>query len=107
MCDYLAALGVEILGTNVRAGRLEIDVLARDGEVILVVEVRSRGAGAWVRAFDSIDWRKRQRIRNAGERLWRFRFAKRTDVHRMRFDCASVAFDADGTAHVEYVRSAF
>ena len=107
MSDYLAAQGVEILGTNVRAGRLEIDVLARDGEVIVVVEVRSRGSGAWVRAFDSIDWRKRQRIRNAGERLWRSRFAKRTDVHRMRFDCASVSFDADGTAHVEYVRSAF
>jgi putative endonuclease len=105
--DYLGSVGIEVLDANVRVGRFEIDLLARDGEVIVVVEVRTRGTGAWVRAFDSIDWRKRKRIRFAGERLWRDRFARRKDVERMRFDCASVTFDADGTAHVEYVRAAF
>ena len=105
--DYLRAQGIEILGTNVRAGRLEVDVLARDGEVVIVVEVRTRGRGAWQRALDSIDGKKQMRLRHAGERLWRERFARRRDVMRMRFDCASVTFDESGAPSVEYVRAAF
>ena len=107
VAEHLGTMGIEVIDANVRVGRFEIDLLARDGEVIVVVEVRTRGAGAWVRALDSIDWRKRQHIRHAGERLWRDRFARRKDVERMRFDCASVTFDAEGGAHVEYVRAAF
>jgi putative endonuclease len=105
--EYLRAQGIEILGTNVRAGRLEVDVLARDGEVVIVVEVRTRGRGAWQRALDSIDGKKQMRLRHAGERLWRERFARRRDVMRMRFDCASVTFDESGAPVVEYVRAAF
>ena len=101
------SLGLEVLGTNVRAGRLEIDVIARAGEVIAIVEVRTRGAGAWEKALDSIGWKKRRRIRHAGERLWRTRFSKQPGVERMRFDCASVTFDADDSATVEYVTAAF
>lgn len=103
---HLVAEGLEVLATNVRVGRLEIDVLARDGEVIAVIEVRTRGAGSWQRGLESIDAGKRRRVREAGERLWRERFAKRADVERMRFDCASVTFDG-GEARVEYVRAAF
>ena len=61
---------------NLRVGRLELDVVAREGPVIAVVEVRTRGPGAWVRALDSVDAKKRARVRRAGERLWRERFAR-------------------------------
>jgi len=104
---WLRERGVQILGSNVRAGRLEVDVLARDGEVVLVVEVRTRGRGAWQRALDSIDGKKQMRLRHAGERLWQKRFAQRSDVSRMRFDCASVTFSESGEATIEYVKAAF
>ncbi|HSN98343.1 MAG TPA: YraN family protein [Candidatus Nanopelagicales bacterium] len=104
---YLAAQGLEILGTNVRVGRLEIDVIARDGEMIVVVEVRTRGEGSYVRALDSIDARKRALVRRAGERLWRSRFSRMSGVERMRFDAAAVTFLPGGEAVVEHIRAAF
>lgn len=104
---YFERLGLTILGRNVRVGRAEIDLLLRDGEVIIVVEVRTRGPGAYQRALDSIDARKRARLRAAGERLWRARFAKDLSVARMRFDAVAVSFGAGGEAIVEHVRAAF
>ena len=95
------------MAQNLRLGRLELDVVARKGPVIAVVEVRTRGAGAWTSAFGSIDSTKRRRIRRAGERLWQRRYKNDASVERMRFDAASVTFDEAGSARVEYVEAAF
>jgi putative endonuclease len=96
-----------VLAINVRVGHLELDVIAREGPVIAVIEVRTRGPGAWVRALDSVDATKRARVRRAGERLWRRRFARDPSVERMRFDVAAVELDEDGEARVEIVKAAF
>jgi putative endonuclease len=46
VAQHLADAGLEILAVNLRVGRLEIDVLAREGPVVAVVEVRARGPGS-------------------------------------------------------------
>jgi putative endonuclease len=104
---FLRAEGCEILGVNVRVGHLELDVVARLDRTVLVVEVRSRGAGAWTSAFGSIDAKKRARVRTAGERLWDRRLKHMAEVEHLRFDTASVSFDEQGEPHVEYVAAAF
>lgn len=104
---FLLEQGCEILGVNVRVGHLELDVVARLGPVALVVEVRTRGRGSWTSAFGSIDSKKRARIRTAGERLWDRRLKHDGRLERLRFDTASVTFDAQGRAHVEYAAAAF
>lgn len=104
---HLAQLGLAIIGRNVRVGRAEIDLLAREGSVIAIVEVRTRGASAYQRALDSIDARKQARLRAAGARLWRERFLHDPSVERMRFDAAAVTFLPDGRALVEHVKAAF
>jgi putative endonuclease len=101
---YLAQAGLEILAVNLRVGRFELDIVARDGEVIAVVEVRARGPGSWLRPLDSVDRKKRERVRRAGERLWRDRFAGDASVARMRFDLAAV--DPE-TGAIEIVIAAF
>jgi Holliday junction resolvase-like predicted endonuclease len=85
---------------------LELDVVARLGDLVVIVEVRSRGRGAWTSAFGSIDGRKRERIRQAGQRLWERRYRHDASVNRLRFDVASVRFEGDD-ASVEYVAAAF
>jgi putative endonuclease len=40
--DYLRGKGFRILETNWRRGRNEIDIIARDGKALVVVEVKSR-----------------------------------------------------------------
>ncbi|MGK3982175.1 YraN family protein [Sorangium sp. So ce136] len=104
---HLAAQGIEVVARNARVGRLEIDVIARDGPVIAIIEVRTRGAGSYVRALDSIDAGKRARVRRAGEQLWRARFSRVRGVERMRFDAASVTFLPTGEVQIELVKAAF
>lgn len=103
---YLEREGYQIVGTNLRLGHLELDVVARRETTVVVVEVRTRGTGAWTTAFGSIDAKKRQRIRRGGERLWQRRYRNDPSVERMRFDAASVTFEA-GEAQVDYVVAAF
>lgn len=96
-----------MLGSNLRVGRFEIDVLAADGDVLVIVEVRTRGPGAFVRALDSIDARKRARLRLAGRWLWRDRYSKDARFERLRFDCIAVRFSPTGPPEIEHVRAAF
>lgn len=103
---YLEREGYQIVATNLRLGHLELDIVARREKTIAVVEVRTRGAGAWTTAFGSMNAKKRQRIRRAGERLWQRRYRNDPSVERIRFDAAAVTFEA-GEARVDYVVAAF
>ena len=105
--DWFVAQGFEILAANLRIGRFEIDLVLRDGPVIVLVEVRTRGPGSWTGALASIETKKRARLRTAGERLWRERFAQDQAIDRMRFDVAAVDLLPDGSAHVEHIKAAF
>ena len=96
--------GLSILHTNLRLGHLELDIVARENDTVVVVEVRTRGASAWQTGMESVARTKAKRVRTAGERLWRQRFLRDPSVNRMRFDVAVVTFDAEGTASIEYAR---
>lgn len=89
---------------NLRLGALELDLVARLGELVAIVEVRSRGPGAWQSGHASVDPTKRQRLRRAGWRLWRR--LRHSGVGRLRFDTASVRFSGE-LALVDYVTAAF
>jgi putative endonuclease len=103
---YLESAGFSIVARNLRLGRLELDIVARRAELVLVVEVRTRGAGAWTSGLGSVSRAKRDRIRRAGQRLWRDRYKADPSVERMRFDAASVRFEG-GEADIDYVVAAF
>lgn len=103
---FFQEAGYFIWGRNVRVGRLEIDLVVRDGPVIAVVEVRVRGATAWVGPLASVDARKRLRVRRAGELLWQRHFKKDATVERMRFDILGITV-TDGAPTFEHVRAAF
>jgi putative endonuclease len=106
VAKYLVAHGFAIVAMNLRVGMLELDVIARKETLIVVVEVRTRGASAWTSGFGSIDGTKRQRIRRAGERLWQRRYKNDASIERMRFDAASVTFVPGRAPAVEYVAAA-
>jgi putative endonuclease len=105
VADYLVAHEFEVLERNLRLGRLEIDLVARRGPLVVVVEVRTRGPGSFVSALASITAKKRARLVLATERLWRQRLAGMPDVERVRIDVAGVSFD-DGKTCVEYIEGA-
>jgi putative endonuclease len=85
---------------------LELDVVARRDDLVVIVEVRSRSDASWTSAFGSLDGKKRYRLRMAGQRLWQRRYRNDASVRRLRFDAASVTFGPQGPK-IEYVAAAF
>jgi putative endonuclease len=64
----LIAVGWQILGRNVHIGRSEIDLIAVDPRpppALVLVEVRWRGDRDYGLPEESVDWRKRRRLRAA------------------------------------------
>jgi putative endonuclease len=103
---WLRREGYEIVAQNLRIGALELDIVARRGAVVAVVEVRTRGSGALTTGLGSVTLKKRERIRRAGERLWQRRYRHDKSVDRLRFDLASVRLDVTPPT-LEYVVAAF
>ncbi|MBM3287193.1 MAG: YraN family protein [Candidatus Eisenbacteria bacterium] len=62
---YLRLRGCEIVGRNVRAGGGEIDIVARRGDWLLLVEVRFRRDDRFGLPVETIRGRKRDAIRRA------------------------------------------
>lgn len=105
--EHVTAQGFEILGMNVRSGRYEVDILARDGSMLVIIEVRARGEGSLVRPLDSVDRRKVTRLRYAGRWLWRDVYSKDARFDRVRFDCVAITFGPGGSKRLEHIRAAF
>ena len=105
--DYLVVHGYKILYRNLRIDRYELDIVAVRGELVVIVEVRNRGAGSWLSALESVSLVKRQRVRSGGRLLWAQRFEADASVSRVRFDVALVAFGRQGAVDIEYLSGAF
>jgi putative endonuclease len=92
--------GFSICGRNVQVGRLELDVIARRGSLVVVCEVRSRASARPVFPSETISGKKLARVRRATA-MW-LRREKLGRVHS-RIDAAAVVFDGpDGEPRVEY-----
>jgi putative endonuclease len=62
---YLAAQGIEILARSYACRFGEIDLVGRDGQSILLIEVRARKSSRFGSAVDSIDRRKQAKLLKA------------------------------------------
>ena len=100
VASLLQERGFQICGRNVRVGRLELDVVARRGALIVVCEVRSRSSARPVFPAETIGVKKLARVRRATA-IW-LREQKLGRVHA-RIDAAAVVFDGTGgEPRVEY-----
>jgi putative endonuclease len=105
VADYLVVRGFRVLARNLRLGSFEIDVVARREDLVVAVEVRTRGAGSFEGPLESIGRAKQRRMVAAAERLWIDHLANALDVSRLRIDVASVTF-REGQTFVEYFEGA-
>ena len=90
VCEHMERLGYEVIARNARVGRLELDIVARRGRLLVFCEVRALTSDE--RAFPSqtVGGRKAQRVRQAAAAWMRERGAGTREV---RLDVASVVFD--------------
>ncbi|HKK93803.1 MAG TPA: YraN family protein [Longimicrobiales bacterium] len=97
--DHLRRLGYRIVARNVRAGREEIDLVVRNGDVVAFVEVKGRTCVHHGHPLMAIDRRKRARIARVA-REWIGRHGRPGDTYR--FDAVAVTRGPQGwrTHHV-------
>lgn len=65
-CGYLSDLRWPILDRNVRLKRGELDIIAKDGDELVVVEVRYRSVGLVMPPEESVGPRKLRKLVLAG-----------------------------------------
>lgn len=62
--DYLMSKGYRILETNYRNKIGEIDIIAKDKDVLVFIEVKTRTSTRYGYAFEAVDFRKQRKIIN-------------------------------------------
>jgi len=100
---HLEAHGLVIEARNYRTRFGEIDLIARDGEETVFVEVRTKRSAAYGTPEESITLRKQARlVRTAQQYLAQH---GRTGSS-WRVDLVAITLQSDGPAHIVHVESA-
>jgi putative endonuclease len=104
-CRYLKRNGYKILLRNFR-GRSggEIDVVCRDNDTLVFVEVKTRTREDFGRPFEAVDRAKQKRI-SRGALAW-LRMLDNPDI-LFRFDVVEVVIADDAEPRVELIKNAF
>jgi len=91
--EFLILRGMELVDRNVRLGRGEIDLVARDRDQVVFVEVKFRTAGGLATPFDAVGAKKREDVAKAAALY----LARRGLLDRpVRFDVVGITWRADG-----------
>ena len=98
--DYLTGKGFEILERNWRNIHKEIDIIAKDGKFLVIVEVKTRRTDEY---GDIAVTRKKQRMLIAAANSYIF---QKHLVIETRFDIISIIF-RDGEPVIEHIEDAF
>lgn len=101
---WLAERGFEVLDRNHSTRRGEVDLVCREGDVLVFVEVRSRTSEAQGGPEETVGARKARRV-IAAATDWAL--ANGGLERQIRFDVVAVTFTEDGPPRVEHFRSAF
>jgi putative endonuclease len=101
----LARSGLVILERNLRSRLGEIDLLARDGQTLVFVEVKARRGSSGDPPEAAVNARKRARL---GRLALGYLAARRLGERSCRFDVVAVSLDEAGAVTgTRHIRSAF
>ncbi|MGV9556108.1 YraN family protein [Streptomyces sp. NPDC003401] len=99
----LTETGMTVLERNWRCGRTgEIDIVARDGDALVVCEVKTRRGGGFQHPMAGVTPQKAQRLRGLAER-W-IQAHGGAPPGGVRIDLVGVLLPRRGAALVEHVR---
>lgn len=99
--EHINKQGMLILGRNWRCRFGEIDIVALDGDQLVIVEVKTRRSTRHGPPFEAVTPQKMSRLGRLGA-AW---LADRGGhVSRIRIDVVGVSFAHDGTAVLEHRR---
>ncbi len=93
--------GYVVLERNQRVGRGEVDLVARHGGTVVLVEVKTRRTSTFGEARDAISSAKARRLVNLGHR-----YAQATSTTDWRIDVVAIDIAPDGGYTVDIIENA-
>lgn len=103
-CRYLQGKGFEILERGFRLFRGEIDIVARDGETLVFVEVKARADESHGRPEESVTPAKQRQIRRVAQG---YLVAHPQPGVDCRFDVIAILFRGPDDCRLEHFVDAF
>lgn len=101
---YLESQGLVLLSRNWRCREGELDIVATDGRLLIVCEVKTRTGTGFGAPAEAVDHAKANRIRRLSRR---WRVAHRLGYCEERFDIVSVLWPPGETPRISHLRGAF
>jgi putative endonuclease len=103
-CRFLKKQGLKILHRNFKTKGGEIDIVARLGQVVIFVEVKTRTNTNYAKPEDAVGFRKRESLKSAARNYIQenpFRDCE------FRFDVISVTMTDSLKPNIDWIQNAF
>ncbi|HLG04578.1 MAG TPA: YraN family protein [Gemmatimonadales bacterium] len=101
---HLLTHGWRIEAHRFRVGHHELDLVARRGDLVAFVEVKTRRSRRFGRAVEAVGPRKQAVLTRLAE-LWRLRFGRAED--RYRFDVIAIEEGISASPQVSHIEGAW
>lgn len=102
-CQYILKEGYNLLERNWRFSKAEIDIIAKDGEVLVFIEVKAKSYTFYGAPEESISSYKENLIIDAAQQY----MIKVGHDWEIRFDIISIVFDKNKDASITHYKDAF
>jgi len=102
--DFLSKQGYEIIETNYRCKEGEVDIIAKDGQFLVFVEVRTKNSRLFGSPEESVTARKKEHLKNVA-----VRYQETHDclLQQYRIDFVAVELDNEGNSRrIEVIKNA-
>ena len=101
---YLKRVGLKFLTANFKTQRGEIDLVFRDDDCLVFVEVKTRSSEDWTRPAAAVDAGKKRRLSKAA-----MAYLRKLDNRRVkfRFDIVEVLWGEDRAREIRHLPNAF
>src|SRR5436190_10591349 len=100
----LRRLGLKFLTANFRSARGEIDLVFREQDCLVFVEVKTRSSEEWARPAAAVDKERRQRLSRAA--LDYLRLVRNPQI-KIRFDIVEVLLKDGAVGEVRHLPNTF
>ncbi|HQP10182.1 MAG TPA: YraN family protein [Candidatus Omnitrophota bacterium] len=101
---FLERQGYRILERNFRNPLGEIDIIAKEGDTICFIEVKTRSSQAFGSPFESVTPAKQRKIIHVALSYLK---SKGREESKARFDVIAVCLEQEGPGRIEMIKNAF
>ena len=98
--DYLQRKGYTIIERDWKSGRRDLDIVAKNGNVIVFVEVKTRRNSLYGQPEEAVDYRKLQSLQQAINHYIKFRHIRQ----EVRFDIISIVGTIGSEPDIQHIQ---